>query len=145
VASYVQRISAAMAIQSAYATQNHMAHAKLKNHDGNFVDPTDDSVQAAAKVPTGRMRTASTWFSRIRWALLHGPSRGFLVLVHRQQKDADTGRAVLRFFDWGYRNGAAAAKELGYIPMPTAVVDQVEKTWEKGFEGLRRPEALAGQ
>jgi phosphate transport system substrate-binding protein len=56
------------------------------------------------------------------------------VLVHRQQKDADTGRAVLRFFDWGYRNGGAAAKELGYIPMPTSVVDQVEKTWEKDLK-----------
>jgi len=41
---------------------------------------------------------------------------GFLLLVHRQQKDADTGRAVLRFFDWGYRNGAAAAKELATSP-----------------------------
>jgi hypothetical protein len=52
----------------------------------------------------------------------------------RARHGADTGRAVLRFFDWGYRNGAAAAKELGYIPMPTAVVDQVEKTWEKDLK-----------
>jgi phosphate transport system substrate-binding protein len=56
------------------------------------------------------------------------------VLVHRQQKDADTGRAVLRFFDWGYRNGGAAAKELGYIPVPASVVDLVEKTWEKDLK-----------
>jgi len=50
VASYVQRISGAIGyVESAYATQINMAHAKLKNHDGNFVDPTDDSVQAAAK------------------------------------------------------------------------------------------------
>jgi phosphate transport system substrate-binding protein len=57
------------------------------------------------------------------------------VLVHRQQKDAGTALAVLRFFDWGYRNGGVAAKELGYIPMPASVVELVEKTWEKDLKG----------
>jgi phosphate transport system substrate-binding protein len=42
---------------------------------------------------------------------------------------------VLRFFDWGYRNGGVAAKELGYIPMPASVVELVEKTWEKDLKG----------
>ncbi len=45
-----------------------------------------------------------------------------------------SARAVLRFFDWGYRNGGAAAKELGYIPMPAGVVELVEKTWEKDLK-----------
>ena len=112
VASYVQRINGAIGyVESAYAIQNHMAHAKLKNHDGKFVDPTDDSVQAAAKgadwthahsfyVVLTDQAGATSW-----------PITGAaFVLVRRQQKDADIGRAVLRFFDWGYRNGGAAAK-----------------------------------
>jgi phosphate transport system substrate-binding protein len=133
VASYVQRINGAIGyVESAYAVQNHIAHAKLKNHDGAFVDPTDDSVQAAAK--------------GVDWTHAHGfyvvltdqsgpgawPITGAsFVLVRRQQKEGETGRAVLRFFDWGYRKGGAAAKELGYIPMPMSVVDLVERTWEK--------------
>ena len=136
VASYVQRINGAIGyVESAYAIQNHMAHAKLKNHDGKFVDPTDDSVQAAAKgadwthahsfyVVLTDQAGATSW-------PITGAS---FVLVRRQQKDADIGRAVLRFFDWGYRNGGAAAKELGYIPMPANVVDLVEKTWEKDLK-----------
>ena len=137
VASYVQRINGAIGyVESAYATQNHMAHAKLRNHDGKFVDPTDDSVQAAAKgadwtharsfymVLTDQAGTAA-------WPIT-GAS---FVLVHRQQKDAGTALAVLRFFDWGYRNGGVAAKELGYIPMPASVVELVEKTWEKDLKG----------
>jgi phosphate transport system substrate-binding protein len=136
VASYVQRIGGAIGyVESAYATQNHMAHARLKNHDGNFVDPTDDSVQAAAKGADwtharGFYMVLTDQVGAASWPIT-GAS---FVLVHRQQKDADTGRAVLRFFDWGYRNGAAAAKELGYIPMPTSVVEQVEKTWEKDLK-----------
>ena len=136
VASYVQRINGAIGyVESAYAIQNHMAHAKLRNRDGKFVDPTDDSVQAAAK---GADWTHARGFYMVltdqagaaAWPIT-GAS---FVLVRRQQKDADIARAVLRFFDWGYRNGGAAAKELGYIPMPAGVVELVEKTWEKDLK-----------
>jgi phosphate transport system substrate-binding protein len=133
VASYVQRINGSVGyVESAYAVQNHMAHAKLKNHDGAFVDPTDDSVQAAAKGADwahalGFYVVLTDQAGQAAWPIT-GAS---FVLVHRQQKDGDTGRAVLRFFDWGYRKGGAAAKELGYIAMPRSVVDLVEKTWEK--------------
>ena len=51
------------------------------------------------------------------------------VLMHKKQKNGDTGRAVLRFFDWGYRQGTGAAKTLGYVPMPANVIELVEKTW----------------
>lgn len=132
VASYVQRINGAIGyVESSYALQNHIAHAKLQSHDGAFVDPTDESVQAAAK---GADWAHAKGFYVI---LTDQPGAGAwpitgasFVLVHRQQKNGDMGRAVLRFFDWGYRKGGAAAKELGYIPMPPAVVELVAKTWE---------------
>jgi phosphate transport system substrate-binding protein len=133
VASYVQRINGAIGyVESAYAIQNHMVHAKLKNRDGKFVDPTDDSVQAAAKgADWTHARSFYVVLTDQAGAASWPITGASFVLVHRQQKDADTGRAVLRFFDWGYRNGGAAAKELGYIPMPASVVELVEKTWEK--------------
>ncbi|MGA7741729.1 MAG: phosphate ABC transporter substrate-binding protein PstS [Polyangia bacterium] len=136
VASYVQRINGAIGyVESAYAIQNHMAHAKLKNHDGKFVDPTDDSVQAAAKgADWTHARSFYVVLTDQAGATSWPITGASFVLVHRQQKDADTGRAVLRFFDWGYRNGGAAAKELGYIPVPASVVDLVEKTWEKDLK-----------
>jgi phosphate transport system substrate-binding protein len=133
VASYVQRIKGAIGyVESAYAAQNHIAHAKLKNHDGTFVDPTDDAVQAAAKGADwshahGYYVVLTDQAGANAWPIT-GAS---FVLVHRQQKDGDTGRAVLRFFDWGYHKGTAAAKELGYVPMPSNVIALVQKTWEK--------------
>jgi len=132
VASYVQRINGSIGyVESAYALQNHMAHAKLKNRAGSFVDPTDESVQAAAKgadwahakgfyVVLTDQPGASAW-------PITGAS---FVLVRRKQKDGEVAQAVLRFFDWGYRKGDQAAKQLGYVPMPSAVVDMVEKSWE---------------
>jgi phosphate transport system substrate-binding protein len=131
VASYVQRIKGAIGyVETAYAVQNHIAHAKLKTHDGSFVDPTDENVAAAAK-------SADWAHARGFYVVLTdqpGPNAwpitgASFVLMHRQQKDGDVGRAVLRFFDWGYRSGGAAAKELGFGPMPMSVVELVEKTW----------------
>lgn len=137
VASYVQRIVGAVGyVESAYATQNHMVHVKLKNRDGKFVEPVDESVQAAA--------SGADW-SRARnfYMVLTdqpGPAAwpitgASFVLVRRIQKHPDVGRAVLRFFDSGYRNGGAAAKALGYVPMPASVVERVEKTWESDLKG----------
>jgi len=136
VASYVQRIAGAIGyVESAYATQNKMTHAKLENREGKFIDPSDESVQAAA--------SGADWAhaKEFYMVLTNQPGAAAwpitgasFVLVRRVQKDANMGRAVLSFFDWGYRHGGAAAMELGYIPMPTSVVEMVEKAWEKDLK-----------
>jgi phosphate transport system substrate-binding protein len=131
VASYVQRIKGAIGyVESAYARENHIPHAKLQNRSGAFVDPTDDSVQAAAK-------DANWEHARGYYVVLTDqPGAGAwpiagasFVLMHKKQQDGNTGRAVLRFFDWGYRRGTAAATALGYVPMPAAVIGLVQKSW----------------
>lgn len=135
VASYVQRINGAIGyVESAYAMQNHMAHAKLKNHAGAFVDPTDQSVQAAA--------TGADWKNAKDFYVVLTDQPGAsswpiagasFVLMHRKQKQPEVARAVLKFFDWGYRKGGAAAKELGYVSMPDAVIDMIESNWAKSL------------
>jgi phosphate transport system substrate-binding protein len=133
VASYVQRINGAIGyVESSYAKENHIAHAKLKNHDGAFVDPSDESVQAAANgadwaKAKGYYVVLTDQPGKASWPIT-GAS---FVLMHKKQQNGDTGRAVLRFFDWGYRRGTAAATTLGYVPMPANVIDLVEKTWSR--------------
>jgi phosphate transport system substrate-binding protein len=132
VASYVQRINGSIGyVESAYATQNHMVATKLENQAGKFVDPTDETVQAAAK--------GADWAHAKDFyvVLTNQPGAGAwpitgasFVLMHRKQKEPDVARAVLRFFDWGYRSGDAAAKELGYVPMPDKVVELIQDSWK---------------
>jgi phosphate transport system substrate-binding protein len=131
VASYVQRINGSIGyVESAYATQNQMITAKLRNQAGSFVDPTDDAVQAAA-------RGADWAHAKDFYVVLTNqpgdtswPITGAsFVLMHRKQKQPDVARAVLKFFDWGYRKGGAAAKELGYVPMPDKVVALIQNSW----------------
>jgi phosphate transport system substrate-binding protein len=131
VASYVQRIAGAIGyVETAYAMQNKMTEAQLKNHAGKFVAANDESVQAAAE--------GADWKNAKRFYVVLTDQSGdrawpitgaTFVLVQRKQKRPEVARDVLSFFDWGYRKGGAAAKELGYVAMPSAVVDMVEKSW----------------
>ena len=53
------------------------------------------------------------------------------ILMHKVQADAVKGNAVLKFFDWAYKNGGTMASELDYVAMPDAVVKLVQDAWKK--------------
>ncbi|MEY2944016.1 MAG: phosphate transporter substrate-binding protein PstS, partial [Pseudomonadota bacterium] len=39
--------------------------------------------------------------------------------------------AVLKFFDWAYKNGDATAAKLDYVPLPPAVKAMMRKQWSQ--------------
>jgi phosphate transport system substrate-binding protein len=57
------------------------------------------------------------------------------ILMHKQQADALTGRAVLKFFDWSYKNGGKMSEELEYVHMPVEVIKLVQDNWRKELKG----------
>ncbi|MES2341966.1 MAG: phosphate ABC transporter substrate-binding protein PstS, partial [Pseudomonadota bacterium] len=57
------------------------------------------------------------------------------ILVYKKQDDAASGASVLRFFDWAYKNGDAAAGALDYVPMPPAVKTMMRKQWAAQVSG----------
>jgi phosphate transport system substrate-binding protein len=52
------------------------------------------------------------------------------ILIHAKQDKPDTGREVLKFFDWSFRNGGKMAAELDYVPMPDTVVKEIQASWK---------------
>jgi phosphate transport system substrate-binding protein len=38
---------------------------------------------------------------------------------------------VLKFFDWAYKNGDAAADSLDYVPLPADVKNLIRASWKK--------------
>lgn len=131
VAANVQRVKGAFGyVEYAYAKKNKIAHTQLKNRDGEFVQPDDEAFKAAAanadwaNTPgMGVILTNQT--GKNSW-----PATGAsFILMHKAQPDALTARAVLKFFDWAYKNGAGMATELNYVPMPTAAVKLVTDAW----------------
>ncbi|MGH8854013.1 MAG: phosphate ABC transporter substrate-binding protein PstS, partial [Telluria sp.] len=132
VAANVQRIKGAIGyVEWAYAKKNKLSHTQLKNKDGVFLQPDDENFKAAA---AGAEWTKAPGFGVVltdaagkqSWPIT-GVS---YILMHRTQADAAKGVEVVKFFDWAYKNGAPAAAELDYVPMPANVVKLIQANWK---------------
>ncbi len=141
VAAYVQRLDGAIGyVEFAYALQNKMTYAMLRNQAGEFVSPTIESFQAAAanadwKSAPGFSVVLTDQPGKASWPIT-GAS---FILVYKAQKDAKTAKDMLSFFDWCYKNGDATARGLFYVPMPEAVVKLVENMWAKEIKAGGAP------
>lgn len=139
VANYVLRIKGAIGyVEFAYAHQNKMTTVMLKNQSGKFVAPTMETFQAAAA--NADWAKAKDFYviltdqpGELSWPIT-GAS---FILMHRQPADVERARRILSFFDWSFRNGEAAARELNYVTMPKPVIDLVEQAWAQIAAGGR--------
>jgi phosphate transport system substrate-binding protein len=136
VAANVQRIKGSIGyVEWAYAKKNKMGHTQLKNHDGAFVQPDDDAFKAAAanadwaRTP-GFSVVLTDQPGKAAWPIT-GVS---YILVHKAQLDAAKGKEVLKFFDYAFKNGDAAATELDYVPLPDSVTKLVQDAWKANMK-----------
>ena len=136
VAANVQRIKGGIGyVEWAYAKKNKMSHTQLQNRDGAYLQPDDEAFKAAAasadwvKAP-GFAVVLTDQPGKASWPIT-GAS---YILVHKAQADGVKGKEVLKFFDWAYKNGDAAAAELDYVPMPDAVTKLVQDAWRANLK-----------
>jgi phosphate transport system substrate-binding protein len=132
VASYVKQIDGSIGyVEYAYALQNDMAFAKLKNKAGRFVDPASASFKAAA--------AGADWAKAPDYYLILTDAPGkaswpvagsTFILMQKTQAQAEKATEVLKFFNWAYNKGSAMAEELHYVPLPDKTVKQIVKTWK---------------
>jgi len=132
VASYVQRIKGSIGyVEYAYALQNKMNAVQMKNHDGQFVKPDDNSFKAAAagaqwdKAP-GFYKILTDETGKESWPI----TGATFVLMHKVQEKPATGKEVLKFFDWAYDKGGKLASDLDYVPLPENVVKLIRAAWK---------------
>ena len=136
VAANVQRIKGSIGyVEWAYAKKNRMQHTQLQNREGVFLQPTDEAFMAAAaganwKSTPGYAIVLTNQAGKASWPIT-GAS---YILMHKKQADAAKGKEVLKFFDWAYKNGDAAAAELDYVPMPDAVTKLMEGAWRANLK-----------
>lgn len=119
-------------VEYAYAKKNKLTHTQLKNREGKFVEPDDETFKAAANqaewsTTNGMYNILTDQTGKNSWPIT-GAS---YILMHRQQQDPLVGRAVLKFFNWAYNNGGQMATDLDYVPLPKDVVSKVRVEWTK--------------
>lgn len=117
-------------VENAYATQNKLVTAQLRNKAGQFVTPTMASFEAAA--------SSADWAGAKNYAVNlidQGGAQSWpivsatFILLPTDPKDPARSAAVIKFFDWAYKSGADVAKSLEYIPLPQQVEDSVRQAW----------------
>jgi phosphate transport system substrate-binding protein len=144
VAANIQRVKGSFGyVEYAYAKKNKIAYAQLKNHDGEFVLPDDETFKAAAAgadwAGTPGMGVVLTNQSgKNSW-----PATGAsFIMMHKAQADGLTGRAVLKFFDWAYKNGAGMATDLDYVPLPASTVKLIQDSWKANLKDATSGKAI---
>lgn len=132
VSATVQQIEGAIGyVEYAYALQNKLIDVEVQNRAGEFLHANTQSFAAAA---AGADWAHAPGFFLI---LTDQPARGawpitgsVFVLMHRTQTNPATASQVLKFFSWAYsEEGSKLAGSLDYVPMPAAVVKQIEASW----------------
>jgi len=129
-------------VELAYASQNKLDTAMIRNRDGAYIKP---SVQSTSEAAAG-MEMPTDFRVSVTDAPGKGtyPISGFTyILVHRDQKDAAKGEALIRFLWWAIHDGQKIAPSLDYAPLPSPVVKKVEGTL-KGLTVQRKPINVAG-
>lgn len=116
-------------LELAYAEQNNLACAHLRNQAGSFVAPTVASTTAAAAGAADAMR------EDVRVSLVNPPGSdaypiaGFTyLLVYQEQSDRAKAEALARFLMWAVQDGQRHAEPLHYAPLPEAVARINEAT-----------------
>ncbi len=114
-------------VELAYAVQNKLPVAQIKNASGNFIVPSIDGVTAAAAA------SAANTPEDLRVSITNaaGPdaypiSSYTYILVYKNQRDAAKGKTLVDFLWWGIHDGENYAKELQYAPLPDDIVKRAE-------------------
>ena len=129
VSAFVQRLPNSIGyVEYAYAKQNKMSYALLKNAAGTFATPDDDNFKSAA--------AGADWSKTFYQILTDQPGKDtwpisgatFIIMYKSQEKPINASNA-LKFFDWAYANGDKMAAELDYVPLPDSLKSLVRKQW----------------
>jgi phosphate transport system substrate-binding protein len=111
-------------VELAYAHQNKLPFADLKNAAGNYVTASIGSVTAAL--------ATATIPDDFRFSMVNAPGDTSYpiagvtwILVYSEQKDPAKGQKLVQFLTWAYTDGERMAAALDYAPLPPALQQRV--------------------
>jgi phosphate transport system substrate-binding protein len=114
-------------VELAYAVETGLPYASIKNQAGTYVEPTLDSITAAAASFAGKIPDDMRTFLVNASGPSSYPLSGFTyILVYRDQEDATKGKALAEFLWWGTHDGQAYGPPLHYAKLPPEVVTRIE-------------------
>lgn len=136
VSAYVKQVKGSIGyVEYAYALQNHIGYAIMKNAAGKVVKPETATFQAAA--------ATADWKHAKNFKLLITNAPGAnawpitatsWVIMYKKPKNAEQSKVAFDFFRWAYNHGQADARSLDYVPLPASLVQQIENYWKTQYK-----------
>ena len=115
-------------VELAYAKQNDLPMAVVKNASGNFIAPSIASITAAAAGVSEKLPPNTDY----RISIINAPgadaypiSSFTWILVYQNQLDATKGKKLVDFLRWGLSDGQGLEPPLDYAPLPATMVTQL--------------------
>ncbi|HEV2160375.1 phosphate ABC transporter substrate-binding protein PstS [Bradyrhizobium sp.] len=140
VASLVSLVPGSIGyLEYTYALQrlDKISFGVVQNSAGNFVVPDAASFQAAA--------SSADWKAEkdFHLVLTNAPGEDAypitattFVLMPKAPKSPERSDAAIDFVRWSLENGKAQAETLNYVPLPTALIDQIERYWQQSLTAV---------
>mgnify|MGYP001549918121 CR=1 FL=1 len=124
VAGQVKQLPGAIGyVELAYAEQNKLPFADLKNAAGDYVTASPEAVSKA-------MATA-TIPDDFRFSMVNAPGAGSYpiagaswIMIYQKQKNAANGKKLVDFLRWAVTKGQQLSPKLSYAPLPQNVQDR---------------------
>ncbi|MGB7791269.1 MAG: phosphate ABC transporter substrate-binding protein PstS [Terrimicrobiaceae bacterium] len=110
-------------VEYGYAVNNGLSMASLQNKSGNFVKPTDASG-AATLANVTFPENLRVWPEDPSGAEDYPIATFTWLLLYKKYSDAAKSKALKDFVVYGLTDGQKFSAELGYIPLPPAVVEK---------------------
>ncbi|WBL76684.1 phosphate ABC transporter substrate-binding protein PstS [Bradyrhizobium xenonodulans] len=137
VASLVSLVPGSIGyLEYTYALQrlDRISFGLVQNSAGNFVVPDAASFQAAA--------SSADWKAEKDFHLVLTDAPGenaypitatTFVLMPKMPKSQERSAAAIDFVRWSLENGKPQAETLNYVPLPPALIDQIERYWQQSI------------
>jgi len=117
-------------VELAYAKQNKLPYALVRNPSGKFIEPTIASVTAAAAGVVAKLPANTDY----RISIVNAPGEDAYpissftwILLYKNQTDPAKGKKLVDFLKWALHDGEQAAAALDYAPLPQELVARLDE------------------
>lgn len=130
VANYVKQLKNSIGyVEYAYAKENNLSYAQVKNKEGNFVTPNVESFKSAAEFAEwDPSQHFYLWLidapGENSWPIT---GASFILLA---KENIEANKKVITFFEWCFQNGDKTAIDKTYIPLPETLKQQIRTYWQ---------------
>ena len=130
VAANVSRIKNSIGyVEFAYAKKNNMSYTQMKNAEDKFVMPTAASfASASAGTDWSKFPGMETFITNAPGAASWPITGATFIVIYKKPDNKANAAEVIKFFDFGFKDGGKMASELDYVPMPKATTNFIRKS-----------------